>query len=238
MKNAGTGSRFDEAIFDVAYFDGPPAPARTAKPMKTKVKIGWKDLSEEDKLKLARKVKEKCAGNPKAAQIAALLTELDAGITGAETAIGAEVVAQQDAKTATIEKNNSLDTLGGILGRIGSFAEDEYPDEPETVLGLGLDLRADASPIGPLPAPTGMSATGGDHPGTIEGACNPVKGRDIYEGEIATNPNGPWTRVYVGRASSFIASELTPGTEYWLRMRAHGTAGFSPWSGPVPQRAS
>ena len=236
MSHAGTEPFFDEAFFDEAFFDGAPLPAR--KSMKTRVKIGWNELSQEDKMKLARKIKEKAKDNPDAAKIAALLTELNGGITTAQTTIDAEAVAAQNVKQCILTKGNALDALGGVVGRIGSFAEDEFPDQPEKAVGLGLDLRSDGSPIGPLPAPTGMAATGGDHPGTIEGGCNPVKGRDIYEGELATNPDGPWTRVYLGKASSFIASELTSGTEYWLRMRAHGTAGFSPWSERVSQRAT
>jgi len=236
MSQTGQDPLFDEARFDEVCFDGAPRPAR--KGMKTKVKIGWKDLTEQDKMKLALKIKEKSAGNADAAKIAALLLKLDGGITTAQAAIGAEEVAAQNVKQCTLTKGKALDALGGVVSRIGSFAEDEFPDAPEKAVGLGLDLRAENSPIGPLPAPAGMSVTGGDHPGTLEGACYPVPGRDIYEGEIATHPDGPYTRVYVGKVSSFIAPDLVSGTEYWLRMRAHGTAGFGPWSNRGSGRAT
>ena len=206
--------------------------------MKTKVKIGWNDLSRDDKMTKARLIAEKCKNNPHAAKAQALLTELDTATDTAQDAIDAVETAAQTSKECTLTQNRALDALGGVVGRIGSFAEDEFPNQPEIVVGLGLDIRSEGSPVGPLPAPTGMSATGGDHSGTLEGACNPVPGRDIYEGEIAPHPDGPYARVYVGKASSFIATDLTPGTEYWLRMRAHGTAGFSPWSNRASERAS
>ena len=186
----------------------------------------------------ARLIAEKCKNNPHAAKAQALLAELDTTTATAQVAIDAVETVAQTSKECTLTQNRALDALGGVVGRIGSFAEDEFPNQPEIVVGLGLDLRGEGSPVGPLPAPTGMSATGGDHPGTIGGACNPVPGRDIYEGEIAPHPDGPYTRVYVGKCSSFIATDLVSGTEYWLRMRAHGTAGFGPWSERVAQRAT
>lgn len=235
MSSAGEEPLFDEARFDEAYFDGGP-PAR--KTMKTIVKIGWDGLSQDDKMKLARRILTKSKDNPDAAQVQALLTELGTTTTAAQDSIDAAKAAAQTAKQTTLDVGLALDTLGGVVGRIGSFAEDKFPDHPEKAVGLGLDLRAENSPIGPLPAPAGMSVTGGDHPGTLEGACYPVPGRDIYEGEIAPHPDGPYTRVYVGKVSSFIAPDLVSGTEYWLRMRAHGTAGFGPWSNRVSGRAT
>ena len=103
---------------------------------------------------------------------------------------------------------------------------------------VGLEVRADATPVGMLPAPGNLQSFGGELEGSIDLQWEPVTGRFNYFLECSTTVSGPWQEVYTGRASRATCGALTPGAEYFFRVRAQGAAGKGPWSDITKKRAS
>jgi hypothetical protein len=57
--------------------------------------------------------------------------------------------------------------------------------------------------------------------------------------EYSTTANGPWTQVYTSRALRTTCGGLTPGAEYFFRVRAAGgSTGLGPWSDITKKRAA
>jgi len=103
--------------------------------------------------------------------------------------------------------------------------------------GGGFPLERPRTPVGPLPAPTGLAAKAGAAPGTS--ACKWKRGRGdrSYIAQCATSPAGPWTTFYVGTKANCLAENLTSGTLYYFHVAAVGAAGQSPWSDISEKRA-
>ena len=95
------------------------------------------------------------------------------------------------------------------------------------------------APVGQLPQPANLVATGGDLEGTVDLSWDALRrGVQTYIAQQATSPSGPWTQCYVGKASSCTVTGLTSGTQYWFQVRAIGAAGPSAWSDPATKRAT
>jgi hypothetical protein len=103
---------------------------------------------------------------------------------------------------------------------------------------VGLEVRPDKSPVGPLPAPANLQSFTGELEGTVGLQWDPVYGRTNYHAEYSTTANGPWTQFYTSRASQATCVGLTPGAEYFFRVNAQGRAGQGPWSDITKKRAA
>jgi hypothetical protein len=100
-------------------------------------------------------------------------------------------------------------------------------------------LQADRAPVGTLPQPANLAATGGDLDGTVDLTWDAIRrGVQSYVAQQSTSPSGPWTECYIGKASSSTATALTSGTQYWFQVRAIGAAGPSAWSDQATTRAT
>jgi titin len=53
---------------------------------------------------------------------------------------------------------------------------------------------------------------------------------DKYRVQRALSPSGPWTDVALPTTLSYTNTGLMNGTKYYFRIRAHNSAGWSPWS--------
>jgi len=106
------------------------------------------------------------------------------------------------------------------------------------IQSAGFSVKSTAAPVGELPAPQNLSATGGDLEGECDLHWNPVNGRTNYVGEHRTTPSGPWIQFYAGKKSSATATGLVAGTQYDFRVRAVGAAGPGAWSDIAQSRAT
>ena len=76
----------------------------------------------------------------------------------------------------------------------------------------GWDLQADRAPVGPLPQPANLAATGGDLDCTVDLTWEASRRCvQTYVAQQATSPSGPWTECYVGKASKCTVTGLTSG---------------------------
>jgi hypothetical protein len=104
---------------------------------------------------------------------------------------------------------------------------------------VGLDVTNPPAPRGPLAAPINLQSFIGDLEGTIHLQWERVIRRDYYVLECAQSASGPWTQVYGGKKTRTTCGGLTPGAEYFFRVRAAGgTTGTSPWSDITRKRAA
>ncbi len=121
--------------------------------------------------------------------------------------------------------------------RAGAAAKSETPAAPEA--RSGWELQAARAPVGQLPQPANLVATGGDLEGTVDLSWDALRrGVQTYIAQQATSPGGPWTQCYVGKASSCTVTGLTSGTQYWFQVSPVGAAGPSAWSDPATKRAT
>src|ERR1017187_5904462 len=83
-----------------------------------------------------------------------------------------------------------------------------------TLQSGGWELQAARAPVGQLPQPANLVATGGDLEGTVDLSWDALRrGVQTYIAQQALSPNGPWTQCYVGKASSCTVPGLTSGTQ-------------------------
>ena len=112
------------------------------------------------------------------------------------------------------------------------------PTPPPSKAAAGK-CRPTRAPVGQLPQPANLVATGGDLEGTVDLSWDALRrGVQTYIAQQATSPSGPWTQCYVGKASSCTVTGLTSGTQYWFQVCAIGAAGPSAWSDPATKRAT
>ena len=125
-----------------------------------------------------------------------------------------------------------------LLSSEGAYIQSASKGEEAKILGAGVEVADAPSPTPDMPAPGNLRATGGDLDGEADLAWDPVSGRDTYIAECSETATGPWNQVYVGRKSSFTATELVSGHLYYFRVRALGPRGAGPWSDIAHKRAT
>ena len=149
----------------------------------------------------------------------------------------------REAKPPLPKTERLLAGAGGQLrgransGRAGEAPKRETAASPEA--RGGWESQADRAPVGQLPQPANLVATGGDLEGTVDLSWDALRrGVQTYIAQQATSPSGPWTQCYLGKASSCTVTGLTSGTQYWFQVSPIGAAGPSAWSEPTTKRAT
>jgi hypothetical protein len=153
-------------------------------------------------------------------------------------ALTASDLANAAALQATTDKDAARAVLEEALMQRAKNIEGKPGLTEVQALSTGFGVKGTAAPVGPMPAPQNLTATGGDLAGTTDCVCDPVAGRHSYIAECASSATGPWTQVYVGKKSSFTAGGLVSGQLYYFRMKAVGAAGAGPWSDIAEKRAT
>ncbi len=160
-------------------------------------------------------------------------------VTAATTATNAEAVANDLAAVRLTERVEAMAALRSGINRFASHADAVYAGDKLSLQAVGLGVRTPPAPVGPLPAPGNLRSEGGAMEGTINLDWEPLPmGRPTYVAECAPAAGGPWTQFYVGRPSKTTCAGLTPGAEFFFRVKAVGKAGDSPWSDITKKRAS
>jgi hypothetical protein len=202
-----------------------------------KIKLDHTTLDTAAYIARAREISTALGAAAVFGPLASRLTPFNALVDELETENNEYTAAVQACKQALTERDDKRDEVEAALRQLASASEAETTDTAELQSG-GWHLRGAAAPVGPMPAPQSLSATGGDMEGEVDLVWDAVSGRDTYIGEQSTAATGPWTQFYVGKKSSATATGLTSGTSYWFRIRAVGAAGPGPWSDVVQKRAT
>lgn len=221
---------------DGSHYDEPAAPS-TRKRM-AQVKLGLRDKTLDEKADLADLFVTNMTGNatyPNPSPVLATLTGKASAARTKQTARNAASAALALAEQQLAIAETELVTA---LTSEGEYIQSASGGDAVKIASAGAEVSGPSGPVGPMPAPQNLRASGGDLEGTADLQWDPVRGRSSYIVECAQAAAGPWTQVYVGSKSSTTATALTSGTPYWFRVRAVGAAGPGPWSDPATKRAT
>jgi hypothetical protein len=202
-----------------------------------KIKLNFRQLSVPEKVAKTRQIVAAIESNSSdyktpSPPLAALTTAADE----LETAATETQAARQAAKTKTSAQGQKEDSLDKLMSQLAGYVESVAGDNEELVRRAGMDTRAAPGSGSAQPgAPPALSATRGDHEGEIDCSWDTVAGARSYV--IEKSPDPPtatsWAHASVSTKSRSTIGGLTPGTRYWFRVAAVGTAGQSGWSDPA-----
>ena len=125
---------------------------------------------------------------PAFAGLAAKVTATDTAVNALEAKNVLYNAAVQSSSTLLTEVGDARVAAEAAVRSLANAAEGETTDEAE-LLGGGWHLASPPTPVGAMPAPQNLSATGGDLEGEVDMQCEPVPDRDTYLGEWAADPN-------------------------------------------------
>jgi hypothetical protein len=202
-----------------------------------KIKFDHTSLDTPAFITRMREISTALTGNAVFAALAARLAPFNAVVDSLETRNTTYNATVQLASQQLTERDLERAAAEDAARALASASEAETVDEADLLSG-GWHLTSPPAPVGAMPAPQNLSATGGDLEGEVDLQWEPVTGRDAYITDWAANPAGPWTQFYVGNNSSCTASGLNPGQMFYFRVRAVGPLGPGPWSDIAQKRAS
>lgn len=204
-----------------------------------RVKTGVRRLDDSDVLLMVGNIIAGATGKTELAASTVTLAELATLKTEGQAALDAESLAIDDLATLRTERADKFEEIRKAVDGYAQFAGIVYEHDKASLQAIGLDVRNPPTPPGPLPAPVNLQSYTGDMEGTIFLQWELVIRRDYYIVECASNLSGPWTQVYGGKKTRTTCAMLTPGAEYFFRVRAAGGAtGLSPWSDITRKRAA
>jgi hypothetical protein len=131
----------------------------------------------------------------------------------------------------TAAKNNSRQTLLGMLRPLASYVQMTCNDDQALLLSSGFQTQSAKSASSPLERPLGLRIRNGSV-GQLVGRVDKVKNASMYEGRIKLT--GDWmASIFTGDSQHITFDGLTPGQTYTMQVRAlGGSTGQSDWSDP------
>ena len=132
----------------------------------------------------------------------------------------------------TAAKNNSRNTLLGMLRKVAGYVQINCNDDMATLASSGFQAMNTNRASLPQPQPQNLSVTNGNT-GELIASVKPLANSSMYEGR-AKQAGGDWMPgVFTGDSQHVTFDGLTPGTNYTIQVRAlGGLTGQSDWSDP------
>jgi hypothetical protein len=161
-----------------------------------------------------------------------------ANLQSARDDLTAKMAAAQTGGPAdTAAKNNSRQTLIGMLRDVAAYVQIRCNDDPAILLSSGFEMQSTNRAQTELTKPTGLSLKNSSS-GQLIGRVNPVRTANIYEGRIKLT-DGDWLpSVFTGDSQHILFGGLTRGKDYTAQVRAlGGSTGHSDWSDPSTHMA-
>jgi hypothetical protein len=206
-----------------------------------RIKLNFRQLSITDKIAKARQVVTAMTGNSAFAHPTPDLAAVTTAGDGLESAHAETQTARQVAKTKTSAQSEKEDALDKLMSQLSAYVESVSGDNEEMIRSAGMDTRAVGSASTETPnAPSSLDATAGDHEGEIDLSWDTVAGARSYVIERSLDPPTATSWMHAGvstKSRTTVNSGQTPGTRYWFRVAAVGTAGQSGWSDPATRIA-
>jgi len=161
-----------------------------------------------------------------------------ASLQAARDDLTAKMAAAQTGGPAdTAAKNNSRQTLIGMLRDVAAYVQIRCNDDAAILLSSGFEMQSTNRAQTELTKPTGLSLKNGSS-GQVIGRVNPVRTANMYEGRVKLT-DGDWLpSVFTGDSQRIIFGGLTRGKDYTAQVRAlGGSTGHSDWSDPSTHMA-
>ncbi|PYS45885.1 MAG: hypothetical protein DMF68_20835 [Acidobacteria bacterium] len=202
--------------------------------MATKVSLGFAKLSDMELDNFAQSVVDALTGNATYPQPPVTLANLQAAKDDFTTKLAA---AQVGGPADTAAKNNSRQTLVGMLRQVAIYVQMNCNNDVALLLGSGFQAQNVNNAQVPLTRPEGLVIKNGTS-GQLVARVNPVKNTSMYEGR-AKDDTGDWQpSIFTGDSQHIIFNGLTPGKTYTVQVRAlGGSTGQSDWSDPSSHMA-
>jgi hypothetical protein len=144
------------------------------------------------------------------------------------------IAAARGDRVAVQQRNSARYHAGQLLRQLACFVQIHCGNDLAVLLSSGFVTTKDKKRIGPLPAPGNVRTTYTGMTGEVMLRMKKVRGACAgYTVEIAESADGPWVPYCCRSTSRILVQGLVPTKIYWLRVRAHGTAGPGPWSQSV-----
>ena len=202
--------------------------------MNLRISLGFTKLADAEVDNFAQGVIDGMTGN--AAYPAPPVTM--ANLQTAKTDFTAKIAAAQTGGPPdTAAKNNSRQTLLGLLRQLAGYVQINCNNDMAMLLSSGFQAMSTNRAQSPLEQPQGLVIKNGTS-GQLVASVNPVKNTSMYEGRIK-GPTGDWMpSVFTGDSQHITFDGLTPGTTYTAQVRAlGGSTGQSDWSDPSSHMA-
>ena len=226
-----SGSLYDSGLL----YDDSSSPQLIRKKM-AKVKLGLDKLTSDELIALANLIKTAMTGNANFTTPNPTLAALGTLITTATTKLAAYNAAQAAVATALSDRDTALTALRGGLTQEGAYVENITGGDRVKIESAGMDVRADAAPVGTPTQVLNLVVTAGDNDGTLDAAWDPVRGANSYEVQVSVDPvsGTSWAFKMSATRSSATLAGLTSGSRMWSRVRAVGADNTTgPWSDPA-----
>lgn len=199
------------------------------------IKLNYSRLSVPEQVALVRRIVTKMTGNSLFPTPQPPLSVLTAGADALEQAENEAQAARQEAKAKTTIRNNKEDDLGRLVTQAVGYVTAISGGDEEIIQSAGMDVRATPGTSTAPSQPAALSATAGDHDGTMDLSWDPVVEAASYVIETSPDPVSAtsWKHEGVSTKSTFTVPGLTSGARVWFRVAAVNPNGQSPWSDPA-----
>ena len=207
--------------------------------MANQIKLDLQGKNVPDKIQFLRDVVTQMTGNANYPTPDPALTVITAKANALESALGAQAIAQQAAKTATTNLETAEKLADAAISSLSNHVWEKSGGDEAKIQGAGMTLRAPKTPTTSLPAPQGLTATAGDEEGELDLVWEPVPKSKGYEVQTSPDPvtSTSWEYAETSTASKTSLTGLPSGSKIWVRVRALGPKKIkSPWSDPAVKR--
>jgi hypothetical protein len=202
----------------------------------SKVKLGLKNLTPDQKIDLANTIKTAMTGNANFTTPNPTLAAYGTMIANAQAGIASHNTAKATEQTALANRDALIRVLDAGTTQMGDYVQNASSGDRVKIESAGMSVRDDAAPIG-IPAQVmNLVLTEGDFDGTLDAAWDKVRGANSYEIQTSPDPITPtsWTFKQSASKSSATISGLTSGAKMWVHVRAIGAGNTpGPWSDPA-----
>lgn len=137
----------------------------------------------------------------------------------------------------TAAKNNSRQSLVGLLRQLAGYVQLNCNNDLATLLSSGFQVMSTNRSPSPLEQPQSLVVKNGLS-GQLIASVDRIKNTRLYEGRTKVS-DGDWLpSVFTGDSQHITFDGLTPGTIYTVQVRAlGGSTGQSDWSDPSSHMA-
>ena len=199
------------------------------------IKLNFARLSVSEKIALARQIVTAMTGNAHFTSPQPSLTTITAAVNSLEQAESAAQAARQQARLTIVARNNKEDDLGQLMSQSAGYVTAIAGGDELIIQSAGMGVRASPGTSAAPGQPGALSATAGDHDGSMDLSWDPIVEAASYL--IEKSPDPPtatsWTHLGVSTKSTFTVTGLPSGTRVWFRVAAVNANGQSPWSDPA-----
>lgn len=139
------------------------------------------------------------------------------------------------------ERAQAFEVVKGLGIDLGSYVQAASNGDLAKIESAGCEVRRSSTPIGQLPAPPNVVATGTAYTGQIIIRFGGVKGRSGYNVFICSgdpNVEANWRMLDFTSKNRYVANGLPSDVVHYFRVNAIGAAGASPMSDVTSAKAA